>query len=230
MITAVSIRSSSSGSGNERNIPLFILLASSFQFDIPTNATLLIALSSYSNLEWITFNGLCGDISAKPISSKNIIDITSVTALLASPCVLFVSTFVALSNNCNTLSDVDVALPWNEVTIKRGYRAKKLFCEFCPFIALHKNCTLNDLLHPGLPHIKTGILFITHTNKVNIFSSKAAFFAIPCGTSIWSIIYIFSLWTVLVKLLISFSFCILNIPSIILANCFRSSFWDNLTI
>ena len=46
---------------------------------MPTNAILLSSsiLSSYSNLECITFKGLFGECSANPISSKNIIDIFS---------------------------------------------------------------------------------------------------------------------------------------------------------
>ena len=41
MVNAVSLLSSSSGSGIEIEIPLFILAASSSQFDIPTKATCL---------------------------------------------------------------------------------------------------------------------------------------------------------------------------------------------
>jgi hypothetical protein len=41
-----------------------------------------------------------------------------------------------------------------------------------------------DLLHPGFPHIKIGILFSMHGIIANIFSIKAWFFAISDCNSI----------------------------------------------
>ena len=58
------------------DIPLFIFAASKAQFDIPKNAILFSpSFSSYSNFAWITFKGLLGECSARPISSKYIIEI-----------------------------------------------------------------------------------------------------------------------------------------------------------
>lgn len=61
---AESMRSSSSGSGLDNVIPLFYLEASNAQFEIPTKATL-----NSSRRECKTLSGLCGEISANPISS-----------------------------------------------------------------------------------------------------------------------------------------------------------------
>ena len=69
MISAVCIKSSSSGSGIFKYIPLFNFDASNSQLLIPTKET-LIGFSSYSNKECITFKGLFFEISANPISSK----------------------------------------------------------------------------------------------------------------------------------------------------------------
>ena len=56
--------------------PLFIFEASKLQFDIPTKAIFLSSsFKSYSNSACITFKGLLGECSARPISSKKIIDI-----------------------------------------------------------------------------------------------------------------------------------------------------------
>jgi hypothetical protein len=60
----LSFKSSKVGSGLDRVITLFILEASSYQFEIPTVATF-----GGSNKLWSTLRGLCGDISANPISS-----------------------------------------------------------------------------------------------------------------------------------------------------------------
>ena len=64
--------------------------------------------------------------------------------------------------------------------------------EALPFIALYINCTLRDLLHPGLPTINIGTLLLIATNSENIFSNKARFFEIPFPISTFLIINSFS--------------------------------------
>ena len=184
IVIAVSVRSCSSGSGIDRNIPLFILLASNFQLDIPTKATLSSSFcSSYSNSACITFNGLCGDISARPISSKTINDIISSFSLFNDGSF---NVCLAFSYNFSRPSDVLVLEPWYECTITLGYILKNGCDESPPFMELHNNLNAYDLLHPGLPHMNNGNLQLIQTNNANTFSSNALFFAIPLGSSILS--------------------------------------------
>ena len=82
MVLDVFLTSFSSGSGIDKYKPRFIFDASKDQLDIPTKAIFLSAsFKSYSNSECITLSGLFGECSAKPISSKKIIEIISCSPL-----------------------------------------------------------------------------------------------------------------------------------------------------
>ena len=71
IVIEVVIISFSLGSGILIVIPLFIFDESKLQLETPKNDTFLSSLfRSYSNSLWITFNGLWGECSASPISSK----------------------------------------------------------------------------------------------------------------------------------------------------------------
>ena len=182
MVNEVFIVSSSSGSGIDINIPLFILAASSSQFEIPTKAILLSpSFKSYSNSEWIIFRGLYGEYSARPISSKNIIGII----FFLSSFDKFFSIFLVLENTLSTPLEVLPIDPWYELIINFGINLNNGLFDELPFIALFINWTLRDLLHPGLPTIKIGTLFIIVVNNENIFSSKALFLEIPFSNLIF---------------------------------------------
>ena len=129
----------------------------------------------------MTFNGLNFDISARPISSKKIIDLISSSFSPFS--FLDLNTSFAFSNTFKTPAEVLVSLPWKVIRIILGYFLKKLFLENSPFIAAYNKFALRLLLHPGLPQINKGILVQTQTNKANILSNRALFFAMPIGIS-----------------------------------------------
>ena len=176
IVNAVSLLSSSSGSRIDIDNPLFILAASKIQFEIPTNATLFSPLfCSYSNSEWITLRGLFGECSASPISSKNI---KGILFLLFSPS-KFSCSLRALLNTFSIPFEVLDIEPWYAYTIIFGKFLNKSESEVLPSIDFINNCTLKDLLLPGLPTMKIGTLVFIATNNEKIFSNKALFFAIP---------------------------------------------------
>ncbi len=80
MHKAVNTKSLSPGSGLDKYKALFIFEASNLQLDIPTNAK---GLFYSSNKLCRTFNGLCFEISASPISSKR------KTTIILSPASVF---------------------------------------------------------------------------------------------------------------------------------------------
>ena len=153
---------------------------------MPTKAIFLLpSFKSYSNSEWMTFNGLFFECSARPISSKKNIEITFLFFLFA-----FSKDFLALSKTDLTPSEVELKEPWYELTIILGSLLKSLLSDnSSPFIDFDNNWTLNDLLHPGFPTINKGTLAFMQTNKANIFSKRALFFAIPSFISMLSTIY-----------------------------------------
>ncbi len=71
IIVPVSLRSSTFGSRVDSYKARFIFKASRRQLEIPTNPYRLFSTSSSA---CNTFNGLCGESSARPISSKTITD------------------------------------------------------------------------------------------------------------------------------------------------------------
>ena len=207
------------GSGIVTVIPLFILEASNIQFDTPKNEIFLSSsFKSYSNSLCITFKGLWGECSAKPISSKYIVLILD----------LFSFTFnisLAFSKIAFTPSEVLFNAPWYVLTYIFGYFWKNEFVDMLPFIALFINWTLKVLLHPGLPMVNIGIFVLIATNKENKFSNNALFFAIPFSNLTLSAIKFSSLSGIIKKsyllsfLNISFNFLYnisLNPPSFIL--------------
>ena len=190
MVKAVFFVSSLSGSGIDNCIPRFILEASSFQFEIPTNAILFFPSSrASSNSAWITLRGLLGECSARPISSKKIIEIFFFlfSTLKLSNC------FLALLKIFSTPFDVLAIEPWYELKINLGKVWKRGLSEASPFIDLLINWILKDLLHPGLPTINIGILLLIATNNEKILSNKALFCAIPSSNSILPKTYFSSL-------------------------------------
>ena len=191
IVKAVCFVSFSVGSGIDKNIPLFIFDASKDQFEMPTKAILLSpSFKSYSNWECMTFKGLLGECSANPISSKKIKDILF---FLSSS---FSLLYLSLDNlkTFRTPSEVLSIEPWYEFNIIFGNLLNNKAFEELPFIALFINWTLKDLLQPGLPTIKIGILLLIVTNNENILSNKALFFAIPFSSSMLFTTYNSSFW------------------------------------
>ena len=183
--------SSSSGSGIDKNIPRFIFEASKVQFDMPTKATFFSpSLRSYSNSEWITLRGLFGECSARPISSKKIIDIL----FLLSSSLNFSNAFLAFLKTFSTPWDVLPIEPWYEFKIIPGNSLNRILFDLYPFIDLLINWTLKDLLHPGFPTINIGTLLFMATNNEKILSNNALFFAIPFSRSILFTTNNSSLW------------------------------------
>ena len=156
---------------------------------MPTKAIFLSpSLRSYSNSECITLRGLFGECSARPISSKKIIEILF---FLSSFFNLF-KALLAFLKIFLTPSEVLPIDPWKEFKIILGKPLNSGFFDSSPFIALLINWTLKDLLQPGFPTINIGTLVLIATNNENMLSFKALFFAIPFSSSIFSIIYVSS--------------------------------------
>ena len=60
---------------------------------------------------------------------------------------------------------------------------KNIDFDISPFIESCNILKLKVLLLPGLPQVISGILFTIQKNKINIFSFKILFLAIPFGIS-----------------------------------------------
>ena len=92
--------------------------------------------------------------------------------------------FFAFLNTLMILSEVQDSDPWKGTMISAGSFWKYSSLDLSPCKFENISCIASDLLQPGFPHIKIGILLIIHGIIAKIFSLIALLSAIPSGSCI----------------------------------------------
>lgn len=209
IFNADSFKSSSVGSGLIKVIARFILLASSCQLDMPivgifiaswfTENYFIIFASGFCNERgvfcgssnsWRTFSGLCGDISANPISSM--ITKTCISYWFSLHLLKYYCLASAFSNTFLIPAEVDYSDPWYMRVKIDGNFLNRSFLEQVPLKDLVTKFIAKDLELPGFPTMNKGILLMMQTIIAKIFSFKRLLRPMPYGISIPLIYFICS--------------------------------------